>query len=122
MINRETEKFIQPMYYFLAFSLSQWYVSNGLTLGSNLTTLEARTLLESLGVGHFLQDVGCQRTGSVYNPSVDGWKSGAGLKNCIKSRINPKHKRDKLFQGHLMSLSSSKMYHTSCYVNGDLGI
>lgn len=64
---------------FAAFSLAQWYTSNGLTAGSNLTTLETRTLMETLGVGHFLQDVGCQRSGSAYSPSQSGWKSGTGI-------------------------------------------
>lgn len=69
--------------FLLAFSLSQWYNSNGLSPGSNLTKVDAKTLLETVGVGHFLQDVGCERKGSVYNPSQNGWKSG--IRNCLKS-------------------------------------
>lgn len=74
--NGDIEIHVYCLNVFAAFSLTQWYTSSGLTAGSNLTTLETRTLMETLGVGHFLQDVGCQRSGSTYSPSQSGWKSG----------------------------------------------
>jgi hypothetical protein len=36
----------------------------------------AAKLLEELGLGHLLQDTQCQRSSSIYSPSIKGWKNG----------------------------------------------
>lgn len=58
------------------FSLSNWYNKIGATIGSQLSILNTAKLLEELGIAKYMQEVPCQRSGSVYSPSVNGWKKG----------------------------------------------
>lgn len=58
------------------FSLDNWYNTMQLALNSQLSKLDAAKLLEELGVAQFLNREPCERSSTVYSPSVDGWKKG----------------------------------------------
>lgn len=58
------------------FSLDNWYNTMQLALNSQLSKLNAAKLLEELGVAQFLNREPCERSSTVYSPSVDGWKKG----------------------------------------------
>lgn len=47
-----------------------------LAVNSQLSKLNAAKLLEELGVAQFLNRDPCERSSTVYSPSVDGWKKG----------------------------------------------
>lgn len=58
------------------FSLKKWYNSIGASFGSQLSTLNSAKLLDELGIAKYMQENPCQRSGSVYSPSINGWKKG----------------------------------------------
>lgn len=58
------------------FSLDNWYNTMQLAVNSQLSKLNAAKLLEELGVAQFLNRDPCERSSTVYSPSVDGWKKG----------------------------------------------
>lgn len=60
----------------LDFSLKNWYKDIGANINSTLSKLSAAKLLEELGISKYTQDPQCQRSGPVYSPHVNGWKSG----------------------------------------------
>jgi len=41
-----------------------------------MTRIMADKLIEEMGIGHLLEDNPCQRSSSVYSPTIDGWKNG----------------------------------------------
>uniref|UniRef100_K1PXP9 Uncharacterized protein n=1 Tax=Magallana gigas TaxID=29159 RepID=K1PXP9_MAGGI len=57
------------------FSLKNWYKDIGANINSTLSKLSAAKLLEELGISKYTQDPQCQRSGPVYSPHVNGWKS-----------------------------------------------
>ena len=61
---------------FADFSLITWYNEQGLTYPQTLTQLESSKLLQELGIGDLMSADQCQRSGSQYSPSTDGWKKG----------------------------------------------
>lgn len=70
------EQFCYPFFLNLDFSLKNWYKDIGASINSTLSKLSAAKLLEELGISKYTQDPQCQRSGPVYSPHVNGWKSG----------------------------------------------
>lgn len=56
--------------------MKNWYKEIGASINSTLSKLSAAKLLEELGISKYTQDQQCQRSGPVYSPHVNGWKSG----------------------------------------------
>ena len=63
----------------LDFSLHSWLLDNDLNISSALTSVDALSLLSSLGVSEFLKDPQCSRTAAIYQTSINGWKNGMFL-------------------------------------------
>ena len=63
----------------LDFSLHSWLLDNDLNISSALTSVDALSLLSSLGVSEFLKDPQCSRTAAIYQTSINGWKNGMSL-------------------------------------------
>ena len=63
----------------LDFSLHSWLLDRGLNISSALSSVDATSLLSSLGVSEFLKDQQCSRTAAIYQTSINGWKNGTSL-------------------------------------------
>ncbi|XP_063447091.1 uncharacterized protein LOC134726610 [Mytilus trossulus] len=61
------------------FSLQSYINQFSLPSKDQLTELMADKLIEELGIGGLLQDTPCQRSSSVYSPSLNGWKNECPL-------------------------------------------
>ena len=58
------------------FSLRSWATSKGIVLPGPLTSPQSTELLDLLGMSVYLNPAQCQKTGSYYTPSTNGWKKG----------------------------------------------
>jgi hypothetical protein len=67
---------IEKNCFFSDFSLQSHLDKLSLPNKNDLTKMMAAKLLEELGLGHLLQDTQCQRSSSIYSPSIKGWKNG----------------------------------------------
>ena len=63
----------------LDFSLHSWLLDRGLNISSALSSVDATSLLSSLGVSEFLKDPQCSRMAAIYQTSINGWKNGTFL-------------------------------------------
>ena len=61
------------------FSLHSWLLDRGLNISSALSSVDATSLLSSLGVSEFLKDPQCSRRSAIYQTSINGWKNGMSL-------------------------------------------
>lgn len=62
--------------FFTDFSLQSYLNKLSVPNKEDMTRIMADKLIEEMGIGHLLEDKPCQRSSSVYSPTVDGWKNG----------------------------------------------
>ncbi|XP_052090897.1 uncharacterized protein LOC127727822 [Mytilus californianus] len=66
-------------FYIPDFSMQSFLQKVSLPTKEDITKLMGENLLEEMGIGHLLEENSCERSSSIYSPSVNGWKNDCPL-------------------------------------------
>lgn len=64
------------LFFRVEFSLNSWLLDKGLDINTALSSLDASSLLSTLGVSEFLKDPQCSKSSARYINSSNGWENG----------------------------------------------